>query len=98
MASFLDNIINGESPQSHRRLVVLVLTANFIVVIWYLLAKSTPVTNKDLISTAMYLMVSIIGAGWVTLSAEKIATKPNTDVSIKQSSGDDTTEVKSSTS
>jgi hypothetical protein len=98
MASFFSNIINGESPQSHRRLVVLALTVNFIAATWYLLAKSTPVTNKDLINTVLYLTVSVIGAGWVTLSAEKFASKPTTDVSIKQSSGSDTTEVKSSTS
>ena len=88
MANFINNLINSESPQSHRRFIVLVLTANFIAVIWYLLSKETPVTNKDLITTGLYLMVSIIGAGWVTLSAEKFAPKSLTDVTNSQPNTD----------
>lgn len=78
MKQLLLNVINSKSPESSRRLVILVLTLNFLAEGWYIFLKEIPLSNKELAVIIIQSTVVIIGSGWATISAEKFAkNKPN---------------------
>lgn len=75
MKEFLLNLIRSDSPESSRRVVVFALTINFIAIIWYVLTRTVPLENKEIIILCIEATVAIIGGGWITISAEKFAKK-----------------------
>lgn len=75
MKQLLLNIINSNSPESHRRVVVLFLTLNLAAMGWVLLLRATPISNKDLLALFFEISAMLIGAGWTTLVFDKFSNK-----------------------
>lgn len=85
MKQFLKNLISSKSPESHRRLIVLVFAADFLVIGWYLLSRDTPVSNKELIVLYLELIVATIGGGWITIVADNAFNrKKKSDDSVEE--------------
>lgn len=83
--NFFLKLINGNSPESSRRFVVLVILANFIAMVWYLLLHATDIHNTAQVDVCIQAMVVVILSGWTSISVDNFNAKKKTLQSTTES-------------